>query len=169
MTTPALQRLREAQPAAQITLLTPAKLADIWANHPAINAIETFQPEESAFGIGRRLREGNFDIALVLPNSPRSALETWLARIPERVGYARPWRNWLLSQAIVAGSGEVKTRKRSIGEIKRLIRPDSRGPADRPAATAHQMHHYLRLSAALGANIVPLPPKLTVASEAEAR
>ena len=35
MTTPALQRLREARPAARIVLLTPEKLAGLWPGHPA--------------------------------------------------------------------------------------------------------------------------------------
>src|SRR5438093_9708171 len=95
MTTPALLRLREARPCAHLTLLTHAKLADLWLRHPAIDSVLTFQHGEGAFAIGRRLREGNFSIALVLPNSPRSALEVFLARIPRRIGHARPWRNFL--------------------------------------------------------------------------
>src|SRR5580698_2858038 len=82
MTTPALQRLREARPGAHITLLAPAKLADIWQNHPAINSVMTFAVDENAWSIGRRLRAEKFDLGLVLPNSPRSAFELWLARIP---------------------------------------------------------------------------------------
>src|SRR5580700_2195008 len=75
MTTPALQRLREAKPNARITLLTPAKLAEIWRQHPALDAVETFEEGESVWSVGRRLRAGNFDVGLVLPNSPRSAFE----------------------------------------------------------------------------------------------
>src|ERR1019366_779239 len=37
MTTPALQRLREALPVAQITLLTQEKLADLWQRHPSLD------------------------------------------------------------------------------------------------------------------------------------
>ena len=53
-------------------------------------------------------RADKFDLALVLPNSPRSAIEVWLAGIPQRIGYARPWRNFFLTQAVAprAGSGE---------------------------------------------------------------
>src|SRR5712691_6385512 len=42
MTTPALQRLREAHPEAKITLLTHEKLADLWHNHPALDEVVTF-------------------------------------------------------------------------------------------------------------------------------
>ena len=34
MSTPALLRLREAFPGARITILTPAKLSDLWRHHP---------------------------------------------------------------------------------------------------------------------------------------
>ena len=128
MTTPALQRLREARPDAHITLLAPAKLADIWQNHPAINALQTFTNEDGPVSIGRRLRAENFDVGLVLPNSPRSALELWLARIPERIGYARPWRNWFLTQAVAARPGAMAMHKRSPAEINRLIQPGAATP-----------------------------------------
>ena len=47
MSTPALQRLREALPAAQITLLTHEKLANLWQRHPSLDAVMTFSPGES--------------------------------------------------------------------------------------------------------------------------
>src|ERR1044071_5191924 len=81
MSTPALQRLREARPEAEITLLTHQKLEDLWKDHPALDRVMTFTSEESVFQIARRLRGEQFRTALLLPNSPRSALEVFLARI----------------------------------------------------------------------------------------
>ena len=52
----------------------------------------TFEEGQSVLSVARRIREGDFDVGIVLPNSPRSALEIWLARIRERIGYARSWR-----------------------------------------------------------------------------
>src|ERR1017187_1524015 len=112
MTTPALQRLREALPDAHIALLTHEKLADLWQHHPSLNSIITFSPGESPWSVARRLRAENFQAALVLPNSPRSALEVWLARIPQRIGYARPWRNRLLTQPLAPRPGQMRMPKR---------------------------------------------------------
>src|SRR5882762_7156911 len=92
MSTPALLRLRERFPEAHITLLTPAKLKELWLHHPAVNETISLATGESLIALGRVLRSAGFDLALVLPNSPRSAIEVWLAKIPQRVGYARPWR-----------------------------------------------------------------------------
>jgi heptosyltransferase-2 len=160
MTTPALLRLREAFPAAHISLLTPAKLADLWWRHPAVDEVLTFAPRESVLAVSRRLRPGRFTHALVLPNSPRSALEVLLAGIPRRIGYARPWRNWLLTQAVAGRPGAVKMRKRTAAEIRRLLAapPATPEPAFPPAA--HQIHEYLHLVGALGADPQPLAPRL---------
>jgi heptosyltransferase-2 len=68
MTTPALLRLRERFPGAYIALLTPEKLMELWLNHPAINEIIPFVPGENVFSMGRKLRAGKFDLALVFPN-----------------------------------------------------------------------------------------------------
>ncbi|MDZ7841243.1 MAG: lipopolysaccharide heptosyltransferase II [Gammaproteobacteria bacterium] len=44
-----------------------------------------------------RLRRHGFDTALILPNSFRAALLTWLARVPRRIGYDRDGRGPLLT------------------------------------------------------------------------
>jgi heptosyltransferase II len=164
MTTPALLRLREKFPAAHIALLTPKKLDGLWRQHPAVTEMISFAAGESVFAVAKKLRARKFDLALVLPNSPRSALETWLTGIPQRVGYARAWRNFFLTQAVAPCAGAVKMRKRSESEIRRLI---SQTPDPRPQTpdSSHQIHEYLHLAAALGANPGPLPPQLFVAPE----
>jgi heptosyltransferase II len=162
MTTPALLRLRQAKPSARITLLTHEKLAGLWTDHPALDAVLTFEEDEGVFSIARKLRAQNFSLALVLPNSPRSALETFLARIPVRLGLARPWRNYLLTQRISPRRHVVTMRKRSSSEIQKLIRSTSSSQAPTIPAASHQVHHYLHLAAALGANLEPLPPHLEV-------
>ena len=215
MTTPALLRLREKFPDAHITLLTPEKLADLWKNHPAVDDVISFTPDESILSIAGRLRaltsifarldakrtarekivivgrtpaqvvaesvkqmgteavdvlhdicEQALDLALVLPNSPRSAIECWLARIPQRVGYARPWRNFFLTTRVAPRPGAVKMRKHTPTEIHQLIKHTVSEIGNRKSeignASAHQIHEYLHLVAALGASPEPLPPLLVV-------
>jgi heptosyltransferase-2 len=171
MTTPALARLRERFPDARITLLAPEKLKELWPGHPAVDEVMTFAPADTVFSVGRRLRDGRFDLALVLPNSPRSALEAWLARIPRRIGYARPWRSLFLTHPVAPRAAAAIMRKRSVAEIRRRnADPADRPPQPEPEAARHQLHEYLHLAAAaLGADPEPLPPRLFVApGEAEA-
>jgi heptosyltransferase-2 len=161
MTTPALLRLRERFPDAHIALLTPEKLRDLWMNHPAVDEIISFAAGESVFAIGKKLRAGKFDTALVLPNSPRSGIEVFLAGIPKRVGYARPWRNFFLTDVIMPRADAVKMRKRSETEIKELI-SQAGGPRSPIPASAHQSYEYLHLAAAMGAGAESLPAQLSV-------
>lgn len=166
MVTPALARLREALPNTHLTLLTPAKLADLWQHHPAVDAVMVFPTEHTLFQVAREVRARNFDAGLVLPNSPRSALELWLARIPRRIGGAAPWRNALLTEVVAPRPGAMPMPKRSDREIRRLTAaaapPSPPAVAVPPAVAAHQLHHYLHLAAALGANPAPLAPHLGV-------
>src|SRR5712691_10927256 len=114
MTTPALQRLREARPQAHITLLTHAKLAELWPHQSSVDSVLTLKEDESVFQIARRLRAERFQVAVLFPNSPRAALEAWLARIPERIGVARPWRDVFLTRAMARPPGQARMRQRSI-------------------------------------------------------
>ena len=161
MTTPALLRLRERFPQAEITLLTPSKFAGLWPGHPALDRILIVERREGMVTVARRLRAERFDLAVVFPNSLRSALETTLAGIPRRVGGRWPWRNWLLTERVEPGGNVRRMRKRTLPEIQALIagKEVSEPPPDE---RSHQMHHYLRVVAALGADPNPLPPRLTV-------
>jgi lipopolysaccharide heptosyltransferase II len=167
MTTPALQRLRQCLPGAHLTLLTPDKLADLWQHHPTLDAVVTFSPSESLWSVAGKLRAGRFHQALVLPNSHRSALDVWLARIPRRIGFERPGRNWLLTQPVPPRLDQGRMSKRTVREINRLVHlPAAASTA--PHRPAHQIHDYLHLAAALGANPEPIPPALEVtAAEVE--
>jgi heptosyltransferase-2 len=167
MTTPALVRLREKFPDAHIALLTPEKLRELWLNHPAVNETISFATGENIFSTSKKLRAGKFDLALVLPNSPRSAMEVYLAGIPQRIGYARPLRNFFLTQAVTPRAGAAKMHKRSDSEIRRLIsqKPEAGGRKPEIRYSAHQIFEFLHLAAALGANPEPLAPQLFVAPE----
>ncbi len=154
MTTPMLQRLREAAPQSEITLLTHSKLGDLFQDYPHVNNVIAFQEGEGVFSVGRRLRPHNFELALVLPNSYRSALEVFFARIPQRVGYGR---KLLLTRSFTPPP--VKMRKRSVGEIRTLVAQNARARETFPSE-AHHIHHYLRLIQAPWA-----APKLHVVEE----
>jgi lipopolysaccharide heptosyltransferase II len=114
-----------------------------------------------------------FDVALIFPNSPRSALEAWLARIPRRVGYTRRWRNKFLTDRVPTRPGHLEMRKRSRQEIGKLVsdttlvapKSDASGSRithDASGPTAHHIYQYLHLAQFLGANPAPVPPRLEV-------
>ena len=130
MTTPAVQALKRGRPDARLTVLVKAKLADYWRRIPEVDEVLAIEPSDTVFGVARKLR-GRFDVAVVLPNSIRSALEPWLAGVPRRVGYPAKGRRWLLNQP------------RDIPPKKRL----------QPRPARHQVFHYLELAEWLGADI----------------
>ncbi len=166
MTTPALARLRERFPDARITLLTAAKLAPLWSPHPAVDDVVSFAADEGLLSVARRLRAGRFDLALLLPNAPRAGLEARLAGIPRRVGIHWPWRDWLLTDVVPTDPRAVGMRRRKPAEILARLREPAPPPnwgLPAPGPESHQLFHYLRLVAALGADPTPLPPRLGVA------
>ena len=159
--TAALQRLRQARPQAYITLLSHEKLASLWQNQPFIDELVSFPRKQSLRKTANALRGQHYDIGLAFPNSVRSALELWLARIPRRVGYARPWRTWLLTDRVPPRIDAVPMHKRPDAEIRQLAASGAT-EAELIPATAHHIHDYLRLVAALGASPEPLPPWIHV-------
>jgi heptosyltransferase-2 len=165
MTTPALIRLREKFPQAHITLLTHEKLRGLYLHHPAINEVITFGKDDGLFASGRRLRVGNFDLAVVFPNSPRSAMEVWLARIPRRVGGEWPWRNWFLTDSVPPRGDAVKMVKLTKREIDLLINDPRPLVQTKHPEKAHHVFQYLHLVAAIGADGTALPPMLVVTNE----
>lgn len=137
--------------------------------HPDVDEVMTFERGDGLWSVSRRLRSGRFDVAVILPNSPRSALESLLAGVPRRVGRRWPWRNWMLTDPVPVPTHAVAMRKRPIEEIRSRVASASSVRDPDPDLRAHQMHHYLDLMAALGADPSPLPPRLAVSgAEVEA-
>ncbi len=102
MATPFLRALHINHPDHHITLLMRPGLENILAGLPFINHIETADPRSitEIFRAAKHLKSQNFNIAILLPNSFRTALIPFLARIPNRIGYARDGRSIFLSRAI---------------------------------------------------------------------
>lgn len=167
MTMPALYRLREAHPEAYIALLTPVKLADLWRAHPALDAVLTLAPGESHREVAQRIRASGFDTGLLFPTSLRSALELWMARVPERIGYGGQGRAPLLTRALPLPSGVYHTHKYSAMEVRLALRAARPSAMEKMPYARHHIHRYLGLAAALGASPEPLAPQIDVAAEDE--
>jgi heptosyltransferase-2 len=161
MCLPALTRLREARPDAQISILTPRKLADLWSR-PLIDTVLPFEKEDNLLTNAWRLRAGRFSTGLVLPTSLRSAMELWLAGIPTRIGAEYRGRGVFLSHSVHGPAGIAAIRKRSEKEIRGLAARSS--PCAEVAAPeySHHVYRYLRIVSVLGANEQPIPPKLAM-------
>jgi heptosyltransferase-2 len=103
MSLPAIRAIRQACPRAHIALVARPTVADIYARESSIDRVIVC-PAAKSWGARRafaaRLRQERFDAAFLLPNSFDAALTAWLAAIPERIGYARDARGWLLTCAI---------------------------------------------------------------------
>ncbi|HSI87461.1 MAG TPA: glycosyltransferase family 9 protein, partial [Pyrinomonadaceae bacterium] len=104
MSIPALRELRRVFPYAHIALHTRAWAKGIFETAGIVDEILPF--EESGRDLGtifreaRRLRAGRFDLAVIFPNSFRSASIVKLAGIPRRFGYAKEGRGLLLTDAV---------------------------------------------------------------------
>ncbi len=91
---PLAQRLRASFPDAHIAFVTIPAAANVLENHPAINEVILFDKrgrDKGIFGIMRlakRLRQGQFDLALIPHRSLRSALLGKLSGIPRRIGFS---------------------------------------------------------------------------------
>jgi heptosyltransferase-2 len=100
MSVPAVRAIKNGRPDAQVTIAAPAKIAPMWKLVPEVDAIISL-PNASLLPVLSLLkRRPAFDVAILFPNSLRVALESWLSRIPRRIGYHGHWRRWLLNQTV---------------------------------------------------------------------
>src|SRR5437879_9237428 len=106
MALPALRAVRKRFPDAEIAIAARPYVADIYRDQEICNQLIPYDPQSLHAGISGRerlaaeLREKKFDVALLLQNAFEAAWLAWRARIPERIGYARDGRSFLLTKAI---------------------------------------------------------------------
>ncbi|HET9764706.1 MAG TPA: lipopolysaccharide heptosyltransferase II [Casimicrobiaceae bacterium] len=102
---PLLAVLREPFAVPVIDVLAPSWCAPVYARMRGVGEVIESPFAHGELALGRRralaadLRRRGYTWAFVLPNSFKSALIPWLARIPRRVGYAGEARGALLTDA----------------------------------------------------------------------
>jgi len=110
MSLPALRALRQRFPQARISILAKPWVADLYQREPFCNEMIPYTPRTvtEKWSAARALRPRHFDMASLLQNAFEAAAIAYLAGIPERIGYARDGRAFLLTRAIpVPKPGEI--------------------------------------------------------------
>src|SRR5580658_2039872 len=115
MSLPAIRAIRGVFPQAHLAVVAKPWVADLYAREKSIDRVipytaKTFA-EKRAFAT--RLRRERFDGGILLQNAFDAALMAWMAGIPERIGYRRDGRGFLLTRAIdVPEPGEIPRHER---------------------------------------------------------
>ena len=103
---PLVAVLREPFEEPIVDVLAPPWCAPVYARMRGIGRVieSPFRHKELGFArrrmLARELQSHGYTLALVLPNSFKSALIPWLARIPRRIGYVGEMRRILLTDAL---------------------------------------------------------------------
>ena len=130
MAMPAVRRWRRGHPATRLVVLAKPGVAPVWEMVDGVDGVVRLEPGvRGTFAAGRALRRSGFAEALVLPNSFRSALIPWLARIPRRRGTAFHARWALVNDRVRFTAGEA--RMHQTREDFKILCGDTAGdPAD---------------------------------------
>ena len=129
MSIPAVRAIKSGRPDVHVTVAPPARLASVWKLVPDVDVVLPIE-SKSVFRTARLIRQqAPFDVSILFPNSLRSALEVWLARVARRFGYRGHFRRWCLNQRM------RQEREFQVGPLE------------------HQSDRYLRLAEIAGAEI----------------
>jgi heptosyltransferase II len=119
MSLPALRAVRRRFPEAEITVLARPWVSALYESERSIDKVMVLEGApglrdwHAKLDLVRRLRRGNFDLAVLFPNSFESAAVVRLAGVKRIIGYARDGRSFLLTEAIRAPkSGEIAVHER---------------------------------------------------------
>jgi heptosyltransferase-2 len=116
---PALQALRESHPAAEIHILARPWVSGLYGRESFCDELIPYEAPRGWHGFGEKqrlaadLRRRRFDCAILLQNAFEAAALVRWAGIPQRIGYARDARGWLLTHPIpVPRPGEIPRHQR---------------------------------------------------------
>jgi heptosyltransferase II len=104
MATPAVRALREAHPCARVVGVLKPYVRGVIDGAPWFDDLIFHDPKggrgQGTLAVARRLRAERIDLAVIFPNTLRSALAAWLGGCRRRVGYRRYGRGPLLTDAL---------------------------------------------------------------------
>lgn len=142
ITQPAVTALRALAPEARIDIIAPIHIVPLWENEQAVDGVLPIPrptPFREKTAIIRKLRDGKYDLGLLLPNSFESALWFYLGGVKRRVGFRTCGRGFMLTTAITP-----------------------------PPDDSHQVFRYLSLAGTLGAVAQKPVPSITLTAAREA-
>lgn len=136
LTLPAVSAVRKAFPYARISLLVKPWVAEIFKENTDINEIILYEDRFNSIAgklkLAGILRARGFDAAILMQNAFDAAFITWLAGIPERIGYSRDYRRLLLTKAIPVRKVQSSKFKVKSSEDKNIL-------------SQHHVYYYLNL------------------------
>jgi len=125
MATPFLSELRETYPNAEITFMLREYVKEVYSGAPWADKYVITKNKQRTKFLKRRLnsiveniqmlKNGNYDLAVLLSNSFESAFEARTAGIPNRIGYRRNGRGFLIT------SGPKAVRRSGVYEPVSMI------------------------------------------------
>jgi len=141
MALPAIADVRRAAPDLSIAVAARPSIAPFFGMVGDVNEVVTLESGQPNRDAASRkpeatLRNGDFDAALLLPNSFRAALIAARAGIRQRWGYRTQWRGPLLTRGV-----------------------------DPPPSGMHRVDHYQRLVQAVGFPNGPAAPRLDLSPD----
>ena len=116
---PALRAVRAKFPDAHLAIVARSYVADLYRGQSICDELIPYDSNGQHRGwqgreaFAKELRAKNFDVALLLQNAFDAAWLAWRAQIPQRIGYARDGRSFLLTRAVpVTKPGETPSHEK---------------------------------------------------------
>lgn len=115
MSLPLITLIHTNYPNSSIDVLCTPWVGPIYRAFPDVQTIieRDFQHRALQWGLRRatakQLKQQGYEMAFVLPNSLKSALIPWLARIPKRIGYQGELRFGLINASLPNPSRQART------------------------------------------------------------
>jgi len=108
MAIPALEAIRKRWAHAEIVVLAASWVADLYRGQGYADRLIIYEGQDNGKhrsmlakeGVAADLRREKFDVAVLLQNAIDAAWIVWRAHIPERIGYAREARGWMLTHPV---------------------------------------------------------------------
>lgn len=139
MTLPAISAIRMSLPTTRICVLAKPWVAEIYRLCPDIDEVFLYESPgihagvAGIFRLARKLKEMNFDAAILLQNAIEAAIIVKIAAIPIRAGYNSDCRGLLMTHSVV--------RTKAVRAL-------------------HQTEYYLEMVKALGCRLAEKKPNI---------
>jgi len=161
MCTPVIQALKNALPSCSISTLSLPKISQLWEYIPEVDHIIIFENNDRPWNVANKIRKYKFDIGILFPNSPRSAIEMFLAKIPRRIGHSNLIRSIFLTDRVLSSNNLLLPKKTNAKKVRNLLYTPGNF-INNNIPESHQVNFYYELIKPLGISARPSAPKFVI-------